>query len=100
MKDDELSAPIPIPDPKVKVDEHISVEQIGIGIVIYSVGMTLSLCFFMRELYTKRRVKSADKKHRGSRKVILKPLKEQNGSKRGHNITIAHNMRHQIVRHK
>ena len=54
MRDDERSAPIPIPDPKVKVDERISVEQIGIGIVIYSGGMTLSLLFFIGELCTKR----------------------------------------------
>ena len=41
MKDDELSAPIPIPDPKIKLDGRISVEQFGIGIAVYSVGMTL-----------------------------------------------------------
>ena len=54
MGDDELSAPIPIPDPKIKIDERISVEQIGIGIIIYSGGMTLSLLFFIGELCTKR----------------------------------------------
>ena len=57
MKDDELSAPIPIPDPKIKVDGRISVEQLGIGIAIYSAGMTLSLLFFIGELSTKKRAK-------------------------------------------
>ena len=56
MKDDELDAPMPIPDPKIKVNEHISVEQIGIGVIIYSVGMILSLLFFIGELCIKRRV--------------------------------------------
>ena len=56
MKDDELSAPMPIPDPKIKVDERISVEQLGIGIAIYSVGMIISLLFFIGELCSKRRV--------------------------------------------
>ena len=61
MRDDELSAPIPIPDPKIKVDGRISVEQIGIGIAIYSVGMTLSLLFFIGELFTKKIVKRVEK---------------------------------------
>ena len=61
MRDDELSAPIPIPDPKIKVDGRISIEQIGIGIAIYSVGMTLSLLFFIGELFTKKRVKRVEK---------------------------------------
>ena len=62
MKDDELSAPIPIPDPKIKVDGRISVEQIGIGIAMYSVGMLLSLIFFIGELSTERALRIEDKK--------------------------------------
>ena len=50
MRDDALSAPIPIPDRKIKVDERISVEQLGIGMAIYSVGMLLSLIFFIGEM--------------------------------------------------
>ena len=61
MKDDELSAPMPIPDPKIKVDKRISVEQLGIGIAVYVVGLTLSLLAFMRELCAKRRVKKVEK---------------------------------------
>ena len=61
IKDDEISAPMPIPDPKIKVDERISVEQIGIGIALYSVGMILSLIFFIRELCSKRRAQSGEK---------------------------------------
>ena len=71
MKDDELSAPIPIPDPKIKFDERISVEQIGIGIAIYSVGMTLSLLFFIGELCTKKRAKRAEKKQLRPRNITL-----------------------------
>ena len=54
MKDDELSAPKPIPDLTIKVNEPIYVEQLGIGIAIYSVGMVLSLLFFIIEFCTKR----------------------------------------------
>ena len=73
MKDDELSAPIPIPDPKIKFDERISVEQIGIGIAIYSVGMTLSLLLFFGELFTKKRVKRALMKPRQPCNPIQEP---------------------------
>ena len=55
MKNDELAAPIPIPDPKIKIDVAISVDQLGVGIAVYSVGMTLSLLVFIREICTKRR---------------------------------------------
>ena len=61
MKGDELFAPIPIPDQKIKVNGRISVEQIGIGIAIYATGMTLSLLFFIRELCTEKRVKGVEK---------------------------------------
>ena len=72
MKDDELSAPMPIPDPKIKVDERISVDQIGIGIAVYSVGMTFLLIFFSIEFCTKKRVKRAEKKQQRPRKAIQK----------------------------
>ena len=60
MKDDELDAPTPIPDPKIKVNERMSIEQIGIGIAIYSIGMLLSLLFFIGEFCAKKRVKGAE----------------------------------------
>ena len=75
MKDDELSAPVPIPALKIKVDGRISIEQIGIGIAIYSVGMTLSLLFFIGERCTKKRVKRIGKKQRRQRKATMQPMK-------------------------
>ena len=77
MKDDELSAPMPIPDPKIKVDERISLEQLGIGIALYTIGMTLSLILFSIELFTKKRVKRAKKKQRQPRKAIKEPQHEE-----------------------
>ena len=71
MKDDELSAPTPIPDPKIKVDKRISVEQIGIGIAIYSIGMLLSLLFFISEFCTKKRIRRVEKKQRRPRNETL-----------------------------
>ena len=99
MRDDELSAPMPIPDPKIKVDERISVEQLGIGIAIYSVGMTLSLLLFISELYSKKRVKRAEKKQRQPRKATLKPQNANKGNNRGQDI-IAPKLGHQTVSHK
>ena len=100
MRDDELSAPIPIPAPKIKVDERISVEQIGIGIVIYSVGMTLSLLFFIRELRTKKRVKRVEKKQRQPREAILEPIYENNGNNRGQDMIMHHKTWYEIVSHR
>ena len=78
MKDDALSAPIPIPVSKIKVDGRISLEQIGIGIAIYSIGMTLSLLLFIGERCTKRGVKREDKQQWQTRKATLEPLHENN----------------------
>ena len=67
MKDDEISAPILIPDPRIKVNEHITVEQIGIGVMIYSVGIILSLLFFLGELCTKMKPTRVGKMQREPR---------------------------------
>ena len=88
MKYDELSAPMSIPDPKIKVDGRISVEQIGIGIVLYSVGMLLALCFFIGELCPKRR---------GPREGTLEHAHENNGKNEGQDIKLPLNTRHQII---
>ena len=96
MKFDELYAPMPIPDPKIKVDQRISVEQIGIGIAIYSIGLSLSLLFFFGELCTKRRrVTRVEKKWPQSRKRTLVPLNENKGNIRGQDIIMPHEMGNQ-----
>ena len=104
MKDDELSAPIPIPDPKIKVDGLISVEQIGIGIAIFSVGMTLSLISFIGELCTKKRVKREKKNQqqawRQPRKSTMKPLHGKNAKGIGQDIIMPPQMGDQIIGHK
>ena len=93
LRDDELSAPIPIPTPKIKVDGRISVEQIGIGIAIYSVGMTLSLLFFIGEFCTENRVK---KQHPGRKKS----QKEHNDSNGRQDIIMPPNRGHQSIGNK
>ena len=96
MKDDELYAPMPIPDPKIRVDQSISIEQIGIGIAIYSVGITLSLFFFIGELCAKKKVMGVEKTHRRQRKTIQEP---QHEGKTGQDIIMAPKMGLQIVSH-
>ena len=99
MRDDELSAPMPIPDQKIKDDGHIDVEHIGIGLAIYSVGMTLSLLLFIGELCTKGRVKREEKQQWQARKA-MEPLHENNGNDIGLDIIISPQMGHQSVSHK
>ena len=94
MRDDELSAPMPIPDPKTKVeDEPMSVEQLGIGIAIYSVGMLLSFLFFIGELCTMRRVKGVGKVQQQGRKANQEPEQEKNRCKSRQDIIMPPNMR-------
>ena len=100
MKEDELSAPIPIPDPKIRADEPISVEQLGISIVIYSSLMVLSLLCFIGELSTKGRVARAEKKLLQPRKAIQKHQYQDNGNNRGQDIIMPHKIRHKTVGHK
>ena len=99
MKDDELDAPMPIPDPKIKVNERISVEQIGIGVAIYSVGMLLALLFFISELCTKKRVKRVGNKQLRPRKKTLAPLYGPKHNNRRRVIIMHHKIRRQIVGH-
>ena len=101
MKDDELSAPMPIPDPKIKVDERLSVEQIGIGVIIYSVGMMISLLFFLGELCTTKRLMRVGMKPREPRKANMEHWHENVGNKREEYIIMSPpKIRHQIVTHK
>ena len=87
MKEDELSAPIPIPDPKIRAaDERISLEQLGISIVIYSSLMVLSLLCFIGELSTKGRVARAEKKLLQPRKSIQKHQYQDKGNNTGQDI--------------
>ena len=99
MEADELGASMPIPDPKMKVDEVISVEQIGIGIAIYSVGMVLSIIFFVRELRHKRGVKRTGKEQQG-KITVRKSRDEKNVSKWRPHIIMRPKMGHQTVSHR
>ena len=100
MRDDELSAPMPIPDPKIRVDQRISVEQIGIGVAIYSIGMILSLLFFIGELPTKKKAKRRGNGLRRPREEIGKPQNEKNAPKRGPDIIMPHKLAPKTVSHK
>ena len=71
IKDDELSAPIPVPDPNIKAEEAMTVEEIGMGIATYSIGVTLSLLFFIGELCTKKRITRGEKKQWKPREATM-----------------------------
>ena len=63
LTDDELNAPVPIPDPKLRIDQPISIKELGIAFAGYSVGMALALFYIIWELCTNRK----------SRRVRIKP---------------------------
>ena len=100
MKDVERNAPPPFPDPRIKIDGRISVEQLGIGIAIYSAGMLLSLLCFFGELCTKKRMKKVKKNQRRPRKAILELQDEENGNKRAQDIIMPHRKGPLTIGHK
>ena len=50
LRDDELNAPIPIPDPKVRVNQPLTFYQIGIALVIQAIGLCIAIAAFAAEL--------------------------------------------------
>ena len=56
LKDDALNVPAPIPDPKVRVDQPLSVWQMSTALFIQTAGIFLGLLTFLVELCLKKRV--------------------------------------------
>ena len=50
LRDDELNAPIPIPDLKVRVNQPLTFHQIGIALVVLAVGLCIATTTFVAEL--------------------------------------------------
>ena len=49
LRDDELNARIPIPDPIVRVNQALTIYQLGIALVIQAVGQCVAIDFFAAE---------------------------------------------------
>ena len=50
LRDDELNAPVPIPDLKVRVNQPLTFYQIGIALVVQVVGLCIAIAAFAAEL--------------------------------------------------
>ena len=59
VKDDVMIPPIPKPDPKVRHNEPLNLEQLGIILIILVVGLVMGLLAFLVELLMKPKFKSA-----------------------------------------
>ena len=66
MRDDELNAPVHVPDPKVRVNEPLTLYQVGIAFIVAAAGLVIALLSFLLELCNKS---SWIKK--GSKKVFI-----------------------------
>ena len=61
--DDELNAPLHIPDPKVRINEPLNLDQVGTAFMLVVGGLIIALLGFLTELCCKSRwIKSQDKK--------------------------------------
>ena len=63
MRDDELNAPFHVPDPKVRVNEPLTLNQVGIAFIVEAGGLIIGLLCFLLELVCKSRwIKKGEKK--------------------------------------
>ena len=53
--DDELNAPVHIPDPKVRINEPLDLYQVGIAFMLVAGGLIVALLGFLMELCCKSR---------------------------------------------
>ena len=61
--DDELNAPLHIPDPKVRINEPLDLYQVGIAFMVAAGGLIIALLGFLMELcYKSRRNNKGEKK--------------------------------------
>ena len=60
---DELNAPVHVPDPKVRINEPLNLYQVGIAFMVVAGGLVLALLGFLLEICcSSKRIKKGDKK--------------------------------------
>ena len=61
--DDELNAPLHIPDPKVRINEPLNLNQVGTAFMLVVGGLIIALLGFLMELcYKSRQNNKGEKK--------------------------------------
>ena len=56
LRHDALKAAIPIPDPKVRLNEPLNLWQLGIIMIIYLSGVSISILAFIGEVLKRREI--------------------------------------------
>ena len=64
LKDDELRAPIPIPLPKVKLNQPLSISQLAMAFFLAATGAVISISAFLVELLKGQKGKTKGAKPR------------------------------------
>ena len=67
LRDDELNPPTPIPLPKVKISQPLSVSQLAAAFLLAAAGIVMSITVFCGEFF---KGKKSQFKGRKSRKVV------------------------------
>ena len=63
LRDDELNAPVHIPDPKVRINEPLNLYLVGIAFILVAGGLVIALLGFIIERCCKTRwIKKGHKK--------------------------------------
>ena len=57
----EFKSPIPVPDPVVRVDQPLSIGQLGVAFMALGAALTMALVVFFGELCVKSRVEKLRK---------------------------------------
>ena len=58
LRDNELNAPTKIPQPRVKINQPLTIYQLATAFVFAMFGIVLSVSVFLGELVTGRRINS------------------------------------------
>ena len=54
LKDDVMSPPLPIPQPKVRHNQPLILRQLGITMILLAVGLLIAILIFLKELWSSR----------------------------------------------
>ena len=65
LRDDELNAPFPVPRPKVKFNEPLTLRQLNTAFIWWAVGIVVSMSIFSAELLAAKNCKKLRGPKRG-----------------------------------
>ena len=93
LKDDELRAPIPIPLPKVKLNQPLSISQLAMVFFLAATGAVISISAFLVELLKGQKGKTKGPKPQRAgwgtppRHIAEKKLRKDQGQRQNISLT-------------